>query len=203
MLGTISLLPLISKLIEKIVHNRIYKHCEDNNILDARQGGFRPNHSTCKTTAFFLNDIYKAINGNKILIATYIDAMKAFDTVNHSILLQKAECYGISGFTLNWLRNYLTERYQCTVANDVISDKKLITCGVPQGSVCGPLLFLIYINDIANVLDHCKVSLYADDTVIYIENNNVKNAIDLLQCDLDNLSNWCTRNKLTINSKKN
>ena len=201
-LRPVSLLPLTSKLIEKIAHNRIYKHCDDNNILDERQGGFRPNHSTCKTTAYFLNDIYQAMNDNKVLIATYIDAMKAFDTVNHKILLKKAECYGITGLTLDWLRNYLTERYQCTLANNIISDRKLITCGVPQGSVCGPLLFLIYINDISNVLEHCKVSLYADDTVIYIENSNVNNAVALLQCDLNNLSGWCTRNKLTINSKK-
>ena len=201
-LRPVSLLPLTSKLIEKIVYNRIYKHCDDNNILDDRQGGFRPNHSTCKTTAYFLNDIYNAMNDNNILIATYIDAMKAFDTVNHSILLKKAESYGITGQTLEWLRNYLSERYQCTIANNIISDKKLITCGVPQGSVCGPLLFLLYINDIAKVLEHCKVSLYADDTVIYIVNKDVENAMVLIQNDLNNLSNWCTRNKLTINSKK-
>ena len=135
-LRPVSLLPLPSKLIEKIVHNRIYKHCENNNILDERQGGFRPKHSTCIITAHFINDIYKAMNNNKILIATYIDAMKAFDTVNHQILLNKAERYGIKGATLAWLKNYLSERYQCTcIANNTVSDTKLITCGVPQGSV--------------------------------------------------------------------
>ena len=201
-LRPVSLLPLPSKIIEKIVHNRIYNHCENNNILDERQGGFRPSHSTCITTAHCINDIYKAMNNNKILIATYIDAMKAFDTVDHQILLQKAEYYGIKGDTLSWLRNYLTERYQCTISNNVISDTKLITCGVPQGSVCGPLLFLLYINDIAKVLDHCKVSLYADDTVIYVAHDNVNSALELLQGDLNNLSSWCTRNKLTINSRK-
>ena len=188
--------------MEKIVHNRIYKHCETYNILDERQGGFRPNHSTCKTTAYFINDIYKAMNDNNILIATNIDAMKAFNTVNHNILLKKIERYGIRGLGLEWLRNYLTDRYQCTIANDIISEIFLITCGVPQGSVCGPLLFLIYINDIANVLEHCKVSLYADDTVIYISHENVKTATELIQMDLNNLLNWCMRNKLTINSKK-
>ena len=201
-LRPVSLLPLPSKLIEKIVHNRVYSHCENNNILDNRQGGFRPMHSTCITTAQFLDDIYKAMNDNKVVIATYIDAMKAFDTVDHTILLKMAEIYGIKGRVLKWLKNYLSERYQCTIANNIISDKKLITCGVPQGSVCGPILFLIYINDIASVLAHCKVSLYADDTVIYIAHNDVPEAMELVQNDLDNLSEWCTRNKLTINSKK-
>ena len=201
-LRPVSLLPLTSKLIEKIVHNRIYRHFELNHVLDDRQGGFRPNHSTCKSTAFFIDDIYKAMNNNQILIATYIDAMKAFDTVDHEILLQKAEYYGIKGLNLEWLRSYLTERYQCTIANNIISDNKLISCGVPQGSVCGPLLFLVYINDITRILKYCKVSLYADDTVIYIADENVNTALDLLQNDLDNLSTWCTRNKLTINSKK-
>ena len=185
-----------------MVHNRIYSHSENNRILDERQGGFRPNHSTCKTTAQFLDDIYKAMNDNKLLIATYIDAMKAFDTVDHKILLLKAEHYGIKGLVLNWLKNYLTERYQCTIANNVTSDRQLITCGVPQGSVCGPLLFLIYINDISSVLEHCKVSLYADDTVIYISHHDVNEAVEMVQNDLNKLSNWCTRNKLTINSKK-
>ena len=184
------------------MHNRIYNHCETNKILDKRQGGFRPNHSTCKTTALFIDDIYKAMNNNNILIATYIDAMKAFDTVDHKILLEKAELYGIQGLMLKWLKNYLTDRYQCTLANNIVSDKQLITCGVPQGSVCGPLLFLIYINDLASVLEYCKVSLYADDTVIYLAKQNVNDALELVQKDLNNLSEWCTRNKLTINSKK-
>ena len=201
-LRPVSLLPLTSKLIEKIVHNRIYSFCETNNILDERQGGFRPNHSTCSTTAYFINDIYSAMNNNEVVIATFIDAMKAFDTVNHKILLQKAKKYGIKGQVLLWLENYLNERYQCTIANNIVSDIKLITCGVPQGSVCGPLLFLLYINDISDVLENCKVSLYADDTVIYILHENVNDALRLLQSDLDNLVAWCTDNKLTINSKK-
>ena len=107
-LRPVSLLPLPSKLIEKIAHNRIYNHCETNNILDERQGGFRPNHSTTHTTAMFLNDIYTAINNNEITIAIYIDAMKAFDTVNHNILLKKAK---IAGNVLAWLGDYLNVRW--------------------------------------------------------------------------------------------
>ena len=94
--------------------------------------------------------------------------MKAFDTVNHTILLKKMYKLGIKGKILDWVKNYLTARYQRTIANNVISKEKLITCGVPQGSVLGPLLFIIYINDISKAVNNSKVSLYADDTVIYI-----------------------------------
>ena len=202
-LRPVSLLPITSKLIEKIVHNRIYSFLDGNDILDKKQGRFRPNHSTCNSTATFIDDIYTAMNSNEILIATYIDAMKAFDTVNHKILLKKAEKYDITGHFLAMLRNYLKDRHQCTVANDVVSNSKPITWGVPQGSVCGPLLFLIYINDLSGVLESCKVSLYADDTVIYFAHKNVNVALQLLQQDLDRLVDWCSDNKVTINSKKN
>ena len=128
-------------MIEKIVHNRIYTHCNDNNLLDRSQGGFRPNHSTISTTSFFINDLYSAMNNNEITIAVYIDAMKAFDTVDHQILLDKLKYFGIKGKCAGWLKDYLRNRKQCTIANDIISNLEPITCGVPQGSVCGPLLF--------------------------------------------------------------
>ena len=201
-LRPISLLPLVSKLIEKIVHNRIYNFCEQNNILDNRQGGFRPDHSTISTTSRFLNDIYKAMNTNKITISVYIDAMKAFDTVNHEILLKKIYKLGLRGNLGKWLKNYLTNRKQCTIANNIVSELKNITCGVPQGSVCGPLLFLLYINDLPQILNYTHVSLYADDTVIYIHDSDAIHACNLLQHDLTTLQNWCNMNKLTINCNK-
>ena len=201
-LRPVSILPLPSKLIEKIVHNRIYNHCNNNKLLDERQGGFRPNHSTISTTSFFINDLYTAMNNNEATIAVYIDAMKAFDTVNHEILLGKLQYFGIKGKSANWLKEYLSNRKQCTNANGIVSDLKPITCGVPQGSVCGPLLFLLYINDITKSLKKCKVSLYADDTVLYYSSNNLRQAMSTVQNDLIELSNWCSTNKLTINCKK-
>ena len=142
------------------------------------------------------------MNDNKATIAVYIDAMKAFDTVNHDILLKKIHAIGIRGNVEKWLKNYLTNRKQCTIANNIVSELRNVTCGVPQGSVCGPLLFLLYINDLPQILKNSQVSLYADDTVIYINNSDVNLASNLLQQDLNLLHNWCDMNKLTINCKK-
>ena len=198
----ISLLPLLSKMMEKIVHRRLYQHLTDNNLLDARQGGFRPGHSTSQTCAYFTEDLYTAINNKMITIAVYIDAMKAFDTVNHQILIKKLTKLGISGILLKWLRNYLTNKKQCTIANGKTSEYRNINCGVPQGSVLGPLLFLVYINDISSSILNSKISMYADDTVVYISHSDLEIAIALIQSDLSNLYTWCNRNKLTINCKK-
>ena len=194
----------MSKLIEKIVHTRINVFCETNKILDERQGGFRPDHSTISTAAFYINDLYKAMNNNKVTIAVYIDAMKAFDTVNkiHKILLKKTKALGLRGNLENWLQSYLTNRKQCTIANNIISELRNVTYRVPQGTVCGPLLFLLYINDLPKILKYSKVSLYADDTVLYVSDGDANRAINLLQQDLDELDYWFKMNKLTINCKK-
>ena len=197
-LRPISLLPLISKLIEKIVHNRIYNFCETNKILDKRQGVFRPNHSTILTTSLFFNDIYTAMNDNKVTIAVFIDAMKAFDSVNHTILSKKIHKIRNRGKVGRWLNNYLSNRKQCTVANNSVSSLKSVTCGVPQGSVCSPLLFLLYINDLPKTLKYAETSLYAKDTVIYFSNHDATSACNLLQHDLNLLQNWCDMNKITI-----
>ena len=110
--------------------------------------------------------------------------------------------YGITGKCVEWVENYLNNRKQYTIANGIVSDLNNITCGVPQGSVCGPLLFLLYINDISSCLDKCKVSLYADDTVLYYSTDNVNDALRIVQNDLSSLNVWCQKNKLTINCKK-
>ena len=198
----ISLLPVLSKMIEKIVHRRIYKFLGENDILDKRQGGFRPDHSTAKTCTYFTEDINTAMNNKEITIAVSIDAMKAFDTFNHDILMKKLQQIGIHGSLFRWLINYLSNRKQCTIANNIVSQYRNTTYGVPQGSVLGPLLFLIYVNDITNIIENSKISMYADDTVIYISNRNLDNAIALIQSDLNSLYTWCNRNKVTVNCKK-
>ena len=133
--------------------------------------------------------------------AVFIDAMKAFDTVNHKILLKFLFEMGLRGNVGRWLRNYLTNRKQCTQANGSVSKLNNLTYGVPQGSMCGPLLFLLYINDLSNILDNSKVSLYADDTVIYVSHDKDDVALRLIQNDLNKLQKWCCMKKLTTNCK--
>ena len=171
------------------------------NLFHEHQGGFRPKDLTVRTCSYFVNDLYNAINNNKFTIAVYIDAMKAFDTVNHAILLEMS-LLGIKGNLLSWIENYLTGRYQCTQATNIVSNEKCITCGVPQESVLGPLLFLIYINDIAKSIINSKVSLYANDMLLYISHSDFESAIRLIQSDLDSVYTWCDSNKLTINCEK-
>ena len=150
-------------------------------MLEKRQDGFKPGHSTISTCSYFTNYIYTSNNNSETTIAVFINAMKAFDMVNQQLLIKKLEKYGITGKLLAWIKNYLTDRKQCTIANKIISNKENIVYGVPQGSVLGPLLFSIYINDISSVVKSSTISMYADYTVVYISHTKLDIAIALLQ----------------------
>ena len=198
----ISLLPLPSKLLEKIVHRNISDFLEEHNILTDIQGGYRKGLSTIHTIGDLTDDILRERNIGKETLAVFIDLKKAFDTLDHSILLRKCDRYGIVGKAGIWLTEYLRERKQSTLANGIKSKSESIVCGVPQGSVLGPLLFLLYVNELDKVCKHCKVLLYADDTVLYVSGNDQKDLAAKMQEDLDRYYDWCYTNRLTINSKK-
>ena len=198
----ISQLPLPGKIVEKIVHQRMSTFFEINKILNENQGGFRKNQSTTNTSAKFLDTIYNSINTKNISIATYIDFSKAFDTVSHDILIKKLKLYGIKHKNLEWIQNYLNKRKQKTIFNNASSELNDITVGVPQGSVLGPLLFLVYINDLCDVLETSHSFLYADDTVLVSSASDYIIAHRDMQHDLDNITNWCKSNKLTLNISK-
>ena len=197
----VSLLPLTSKIIEKVIHNRISNHLEIQNLLDENQGGFIKNHSTINTITKLTGDIFYGINYRNMTVACFIDMAKAFDTVNHRILCQKLEKLGVKGNLVKLIRNYLSHRKQCTMANGITSPYHDIVCGVPQGSILGPLLFIIYMNDLQNICKYCKYLLYADDTVIFNTKDIAQSTIEL-QLDLNRFKNWCDRNQLTMNVKK-
>ena len=198
----VSLLPIPGKILESIIHDHIVTFFENNNLLCDHQGGFRKRHSTLSSITEFTNDIFHAVNNKNITIATFFDLKKAFDTVNHSILINKLSKMGIIGNLLDWIENYLFNRYQKTICNGKLSSKQKIVCGVPQGSILGPLLFLVYINDLESQLDDVNFQLYADDTVIYCSGKNSCDVKTKLQKCFNKFINWCNINQLSINTKK-
>ena len=198
----ISLLPTLSKIFEKLMYARLISFFSRHSILYENQFGFQSNMSTEYAVNQVLNYIVETLEKNEIGVCIFLDFAKAFDTVNHEILLAKLEHYGIRGVALNWIRNYLTNRMQCTEIGDTQSELELIKCGVPQGSVLGPLLFLIYINDIVNSSKLFNFTLFADDTSLYYSCKNTNNLESVINCELAKISDWLSANRLSLNVAK-
>ena len=176
----ISLLPVASKILEKIVHRRLYDFLSANNFFNKCQFGFRSNHSTELAASCLMQKVYDALNCKKKIMSVFLDMSKAFDCVDHEILLEKLNVYGVRGKSLSWFRSYLVGRYQKVIVNGVLSENVCaVKCGVPQGSILGPLLYLIYINDINESLNHCDSILYADDTTLVMCGDTYE---DLFRC---------------------
>ena len=198
----ISVLPFISRLFEKLLYKQFYDYLNTNKLIYQHQSGFRSLHSVVTCLMANTNDWYLNIDKGKYTGLIFIDLKKAFDTVDHDILLKKLEKYGVSGLEYDWFTSYLNNRKQFCKVNGVSSDIKNINCGVPQGSCLGPLLFLIYINDLPFSLKKGHVSMYADDTTISYSSKNLDVLQHDLNCDLLNLQNWLHGNKLSLNVVK-
>ena len=200
----ISCLPLPSKIIERAVYNQIVYYLECEGLLDNRQHGFRKNHSTCTATLDFIQFLYDSLDNRKYVSCVFIDYSKAFDTIDHNILCKKLSHYGLHQNVILWCVDYLHNRKQCVNIDGIKSDLADINCGVPQGSILGPLFFIIYVNDILKLFKDGAVciTLYADDTVIYCADADPSKACNEIEAGLLYIKNWCDRNKLTINVKK-
>ena len=200
----ISILPTVSKIMEKWIHLKFMNFLNDNKLLHEKQSGFRARHSTESALILLIDSWLKAINEGKFVGCVMIDFQKAFDLVDHAVLLKKLEIYKCGKSALSWFQSYLSTRRQKVSIKHSKSDTENITCGVPQGSILGPLLFLIFINDLPLKLQNIVAStdLYADDTTIYdiqydkqVLENNLQRSLVLLQ-------QWCKENGMLINTDK-
>ena len=198
----ISLLPILSKILEKVIHKRLYTFLDSGKILNEKQFGFRKKHSTTDAVTKFINDIGKSLDNKESVLAVYCDLSRAFDTINHEILLRKLQYYGIRGHALKWFLSYLTKRKQYVNYNGQNSEVKSINIGVPQGSVLGPLLFIIYVNDLPDCLTNTGSILFADDTTIYGHNMNIDDLFNVMTFELQSLMDWFNANKLSLNLTK-
>ena len=198
----ISLLSNFNRIFERLMCVRLKSYLSKTDILVPSQYGFREQHSTQHATLDIINTIQNNMDKKLYTCGIFIDLKKAFDTVNHEILLQKLYHYGIRGIVNDWFSSYLKSRSQTTNIGPHISEKAPTECGVPQGSVLGPLLFLLYINDITNCSDKFNFYLFADDTSILCSNRNLKSLELEVNTELNKLCEWLTANKLTLNTKK-
>ena len=198
----ISLLSIFSKIFEKVMHQRMYKFLETYEILFCMQFGFRTGHSTDHALISLTETIKSSLDKGRVGCGIFIDLQKAFDTVNHDILLKKLEHYGIRGIALNWFKSYLKNRKQYVSLNGHSSSFREISCGVPQGSVLGPLLFLIYINDLTNSSKFFSFFLFADDTNIYCESDDPALLTRKVNRELKKVKLWLDSNKLALNISK-
>ena len=198
----ISLLTVISKILEKIVHIRMTKFLYKNKILYEGQYGFRKQRSTTDAILDLTGNILEGFNKDMYTIALFIDMSKAFDTIKHQTLFNKLEMYGMRGITLNWLKSYLTGRNIKVMINGTLSDCYPADFGTPQGSVLGPLLYIILANDLPKSLKFSNCIMFADDTTIYASGKNPKLIYKKINEDLKKLSQWFDYNSLSLNVDK-
>ena len=196
----VSILPVLSKLLEKVVNTQLTEFLEKNSILLSNQSGFRGRFSTDTCTIDLTDYVKSEISCGRMVGMTLIDLCKAFDTVNHDILLEKMAAMGVS--SVEWFRSYLSQRSQCVTIGDFQSDFVAISCGVPQGSILGPQLFLLYINDMIVSTTNCKLSLYADDSALIFSHTDPTVIASTLSNELSSCKSWLIDNKLSLHVGK-
>ena len=202
----ISVLPVFSKVFEKVAYTQLYDYFENNSILHKQQYGFRAKKSTTQAILHFLQYLYIHIDSGNIVFSLFLDFRKAFDCVNHDFLLSKLNTCGVWGIALDWVRSYLTnrEQYVSIYKQCRLKPYRVILCGVPQGSILGPHVFLIFINEITKCSNQFKYILYADDSTLStcVPRENIMDSAKLINSELKCLGRWLKSNKISINTNK-
>jgi retron-type reverse transcriptase len=179
---------LVSKPFEKVLYEQLHEYLVTRELLSPRQFGFRKFHSTASALLDSTNEWFINMDRGLFNIAVFLDLQKAFDTINHDILLTKLDLYGLQKPSLNLLGSYLANRTQMCSVNGALSDTKLVRCGIPQGSILGPLLFLIYINDLPNSLEYSSTRMFADDTTLTVSGKSIQGYVEVaINHDLTNV----------------
>ena len=187
----ISTLSALTQIFEKLICKQLVNYLERCSILYQYQFGFRKGHSTAQAITEIADNLRKCIDNNMYTCGVFLDFSKAFDTVNHSILLKKMEQYGIRGVPLQLFTSYLTNRLQ----GNTVSTQQAVTCGIPQGSSLGPVLFLIYINDLPNCSSVLSFRILADDTNVFASAHDLRSLEQLINTVLKKVKLWCDANK--------
>ena len=190
-------------MFERVIYNQLYNFLEKHNILYQYQFGFRKGYSTEQAILEITDTLRKALDKKLVTCGLLLDFSKAFDTVSHDILLTKLYHYGVRGTPLNWFKNYLVNRTQFGKIGDTKSSYETILCGVPQGSTLGPLLFLLYINDLPNCSKKLSFRIFADDTnMFYTSDRKVQHLETVMNEEFKLVFKYCTTNELSINLAK-